>query len=62
MLLRWTPCILQISKKYSDAQLLAITNAAQEFAKNNLTINDMVAYLTLVLKKYQALQHNAINS
>ena len=43
---------------YTDEELYKIAKNGSEFAENNLTINDMVAYITLVLQKYENLQHS----
>lgn len=44
--------------RYSDTELYNIAQAGSIFAENNLTIDDMVAYIALVLQKYESLQNN----
>lgn len=43
---------------YSDEQLQIIANNGSEFAKNNLTTEDMIAYIVQVLRTYEKLQGN----
>jgi hypothetical protein len=42
---------------YTDTQLQIIANNGSEFAKNNLTFDDMLAYLVQVLRTYENLQN-----
>lgn len=52
-----SPELLEISlDKYSDEQLQHIALEGSAFAKDNLMINDMVAYIVHVLKKYEQMQ------
>ncbi len=48
--------IINKIKDYTDEELYKIAKNGSEFAENNLTINDMVAYIALVLQKYERLQ------
>ncbi len=44
--------------RYTDQELYNIAQGGSLFAENNLTIDDMVAYIALVLQKYEYLQNN----
>ena len=44
---------------YTDAELEAIATHGSDFAKNNLTFDDMMAYIVQVFKTYEALQIKA---
>ena len=44
---------------YTDAQLEAIAIHGSDFAKNNLTFDDMMAYIVQVLQTYERLQTKA---
>jgi hypothetical protein len=48
--------LLGVLSKYTDKQLYEIANEGHLFAKNHLMPEDMVAYLILVLQKYEKLQ------
>ncbi|MBP6104730.1 MAG: hypothetical protein KBD23_02880 [Gammaproteobacteria bacterium] len=45
-------------KAYTDTQLEAIAIHGSDFAKNNLTFDDMMAYIVQVLQTYERLQAN----
>jgi hypothetical protein len=51
--------LLNITNIYTDAELKTIADNGHEFAKDNLTIEDMMAYIILVLQKYEQLQNAA---
>lgn len=42
--------------KYTDEQLRAIAMNGHEFAKNNLLIDDMLAYIIMAVQKYERMQ------
>ncbi len=44
--------------RYTDQELYNIAQGGSLFAENNLTIDDMVAYIALVLQRYEYLQNN----
>ncbi len=46
-----------IAKKYSDEQLQQMSNNARDFVEHNLSADDMVAYVILVLQKLEKLQN-----
>jgi hypothetical protein len=48
--------------KYADEQLRLIAANGSEFAKENLTIDDMLAYIIMALQKYQALQLDGVRA
>ena len=45
--------------KYSDQQLKEISQNAMNFAEDNLSVEDMIAYVILVLQKLEKLQQSA---
>jgi len=49
--------IIEKINQYTNEELHKIATAGADFAENNLTINDMVAYIALVLQRYEQLQN-----
>lgn len=49
--------IIEKINQYTNEELYKIATAGADFAENNLTINDMVAYIALVLQRYEQLQN-----
>lgn len=47
-----------IPEKYTDEQMQRLSFNARDFVKNNLSTNDMVAYVILVLQRLEKLQNH----
>ena len=48
-----------ILEKYTDEQMQQISSNARDFVKNNLSTDDMVAYVILVLQRLEKLQNHS---
>jgi hypothetical protein len=50
--------LMHITEKYTDEQMQQLSSNARDFVKNNLSADDMVAYIILVLQRLEKLQNH----